>query len=68
MRKWTRMLILFLLLTLLPGIPALAEDVCTVKDAMTASCITTDRAYLRLHCLWGLTMAKIGRASCRERV
>jgi hypothetical protein len=50
MRKWTRMLILFLLLTLLPGIPALAEDVCTVKDAMTASCITTDRAYLRLQC------------------
>lgn len=50
MRKWTRMLILFLLLTLLPGIPALADDVCTVRDALTISCITTDRAYLRLQC------------------
>ena len=50
MRKWTRMLILFLLLTLLPGIPALAQDVCTVKDALTASSITTDRDYLRLQC------------------
>lgn len=50
MRKWIRMLILFLLLMLLPAAAALAEDVCTVKDAMSATCITTDRAYLRLQC------------------
>ena len=51
MRKWTRMLILFFLLTFLPGVPALAEDVCTVNEPLAAACITTDRAYLRLQCM-----------------
>ena len=50
MRKWMRILSLLLVGCLLVGVPALAEDVCTVQDALTASEITTDEAYLRLGC------------------
>lgn len=50
MRIIKRMLIFFLLLTWLPIVPALAEDVCIVKDALHASTVTTDRAYLRVQC------------------
>lgn len=49
MRKLKRMLILLLLLALLPA-AALADDVCTVRDALGASSVTTDCAYLRLQC------------------
>lgn len=47
MRHW--ILILLTLLLLLPG-AALAEDVCTVKDAAQAGHVTTDCAYLRVCC------------------
>ena len=50
MRSIKRMLILLLVLAMLPAIPALAEDVCIVKDALHAADVTTDRAYLRLQC------------------
>ena len=46
MRHWIPIL---LLLLLLPGV-ALAEDVCTVKDASLAEHITTDCAYLKVCC------------------
>lgn len=42
-------LLLLLLLTLLAA-PALAEDVCVVKDASSASHVTTDCSYLRVMC------------------
>ena len=47
MRHW--ILILLTLLLLLPG-AALAEDVCTVKDAAQAGHVTTDCAYLKVCC------------------
>jgi len=50
MRQWKRMLISLLLMTFLPGLPALAEDVCVVRDALNTAAVTTDRAYLRLQC------------------
>ena len=51
MRKWMRILSLLLVsCLLLPGLPALAEDVCTVQDALTASRVTTEKAYLCLGC------------------
>lgn len=50
MRKWMRIFSLLLAGCLLVGVPALAEDVCTVQEALTASEITTDEAYLRLGC------------------
>lgn len=42
-------LLLLLLLTLLAA-PALAEDVCVVKDASAAGHVTTDCSYLRVMC------------------
>ena len=48
MRNWKRMLMLLLMICLLPAAPALAEDLCTVKDALHAGDITTDCAYLQL--------------------
>ncbi len=48
MRKLIRMLSLFLIFALLLTVPALAEDVCVVKDASTASRVTTSRPYLRV--------------------
>ena len=51
MRKLIRMLILFLTCCLLlTAAPAFAEDVCTVRDAMAASHVTTERPYLRVLC------------------
>ena len=50
MRSMKRMLILLLVLAMLPAVPALAEDVCIVKDALHVSTVTTDRAYLRVQC------------------
>ena len=47
MRQW--ILILLTLLLLLPG-AALADEVCTVKDASAAGHITTDCAYLKVCC------------------
>ena len=47
MRHW--ILILLTLLLLLPG-AALADEVCTVKDASVAGHITTDCAYLKVCC------------------
>lgn len=47
--KLLRPLLLLLLLTLLAA-PALAEDVCVVSDASTATRITTDSSYLRVLC------------------
>lgn len=32
------------------AMPAMAEDVCVVKDASTASSVTTGCSYLRVHC------------------
>lgn len=49
MRRWTRMLLLFLTCCLLlSAAPALAEDVCVVKDASAASHVTTGCSYLRV--------------------
>ena len=49
MRCLIRMLSMFLLLTLL--LPAaLAEDVCTVKDASAATHVTTGCSYLQVRC------------------
>lgn len=47
-----KMLRLFLLLALLmcAAVPALADDVCVVKDASAAGSITTDCSYLRVSC------------------
>ena len=50
MRKMIRMLMLFLICCLLLTAPALADDVCTVKDASAASHITTECAYLNVQC------------------
>lgn len=51
MRRMKRMLPLFLsVLLLLGAAPALAEDVCTVKDALNAGTVTTDKAYLCIRC------------------
>ena len=50
--KFLRLLCALLLLTLL-AVPALAEDVCTVQDASTASSVTTDCSYLRVRCPLG---------------
>lgn len=50
MRQIVRMLSFLLLLSILPGIPASAEDVCIVKDALQVSAVTTDRAYLHIQC------------------
>ena len=50
MRGMKRMLILLLLLCLLPVSPALAEDVCVVKDGLAAGTVTTDRDFLRVQC------------------
>lgn len=47
--KLLRPFLLLLLLTLL-AVPALAEDVCVVKDASAADRITTDCSYLRVLC------------------
>ena len=49
MRSLIRMLLL-LLLGCLMAVPALADDVCTVKDATAATHVTTDCAYLRVQC------------------
>ena len=48
MRVMIRMLILTL--SLLLCVPALAEDVCTVKDAASAGHVTTGCSYLRVQC------------------
>ena len=48
MRKLKRILSLFLIFALLLTVPALAEDVCVVKDASTVSRVTTARPYLRV--------------------
>ena len=49
MRRRTRMLLLFLTCCLLlSAAPALAEDVCVVKDASAASHVTTGCSYLRV--------------------
>ncbi len=46
-----RMLTFFLALVLmLPGLPALAEDVCTVKDASEAGVVTTSCSYIKVRC------------------
>ncbi len=47
--KLLRFLLPLLLLTLLAA-PALAEDVCVVKDAASTSAIATDCSYLRVSC------------------
>jgi len=49
MRSLTRMLMLFLTCLLLT-VPALAEDVCTVKDASAVTRVTTECAYLNVQC------------------
>lgn len=49
MRKLLRMLMLFLLCSLLPA-SALAEDVCIVQDASSAAQVTTGCSYLRVEC------------------
>lgn len=41
---------LLALALLLPAVPAMADDVCVVKDASSASSLTTDRSYLRVCC------------------
>ena len=43
-------LLLLTLILLLVAAPALAEDVCVVRDAADTSAITTDRSYLRVCC------------------
>lgn len=49
--KLCRLFALLLVLTLLlPAVPALADDVCVVKDASSATSVTTDRSYLRVCC------------------
>ncbi len=49
MRQLKRMLTLFLICSLLlTAAPALAEDVCTVKDASAATHVTTGCSYLRV--------------------
>lgn len=50
MRSLTRMLMLFLTCLLLLTVPALAEDVCTVKDASAVTRVTTECAYLNVQC------------------
>ena len=47
--KLLRLLLSLLLLTLLAA-PALAEDVCVVKDASSAGHVSTDCSYLRVMC------------------
>lgn len=48
MRKWMRILTLFLICSLLLPAAALAEDVCVVKDALTSGSVTTACPYLRV--------------------
>lgn len=48
MRKWMRMLSLFLMLALLLPATALAEDVCVVSDASAVSHVITGAPYLRV--------------------
>ena len=51
MRQLKRMLTLLLLCALLlSAAPALAEDVCTVKDASAATHVTTPCSYLQVRC------------------
>lgn len=50
MRKWFRMLLLTLLCLSLAAAPAVAEDVCTVEDALAVTHVTTDASYLRVLC------------------
>lgn len=47
--RWLPALLLALTL-LLTACPALGEDVCVIKDAASASSVTTDRSYLRVSC------------------
>lgn len=42
--------LLLALALLLAALPALADDVCTVGDASSASAVTTDCSYLRVSC------------------
>jgi len=42
--------LLMTLALLLTALPALADDVCTVRDASSASSVTTDCSYLRVSC------------------
>ena len=48
MRCLIRMLSLFLICCLFLSVPALAEDVCIIKDASAVASVTTDCAYLRV--------------------
>ena len=48
MRNMKRMLMLFLTCCLLLTVPALAEDVCVVRDAAAASHVTTGASYLQV--------------------
>lgn len=48
MREWIRMLIILLLGCLFLAPAALAEDVCTVKDASAVTRLTTECSYLRV--------------------
>lgn len=49
MRQLSRVLTILLLCSLF-SLPALAEDVCTVKDASAATHVTTPCSYLRVKC------------------